>query len=222
MIQAVFFDMDNTLVDTEWAAGRAVRLVIESFGIVCDPADELAVIGIPWETIFTNYPKKYRIPLSYDEFKDKVLDTKAAILGQVTHELPGATEALRRCAKRYPVAVVSGSYRHEVQATLSALKVLDFVRFFIANEDSMPGKPDPKPYLLAAERLNVDPKRCVVFEDSEVGVKAARSAGMFVIAVLASNPAGFALEQAHERIPSLEIVDDAWLDTLSLRLGTHP
>jgi len=219
MIDAVFFDMDNTLVHTEWAAARAVRHVVESFGKRFEKADEDAVIGLPWETIFDNAIARYGVPLARDALRRRILDEKALILGDDPHALPGAVKALRRCAARWPVAVVSGSYREEVAATLAALGVAGSVRFFIANEDIVNGKPEPDPYLEAARRLKARPAHCVVFEDSEVGTQAARRAGMYVVAVLAAPDAAQTLDAAHDRLASLEAVDEAWLDALAARIG---
>jgi HAD superfamily hydrolase (TIGR01509 family) len=213
-IHAVFFDMDNTLVETEWAAARAVRQVVESYGGVFESADEEAIIGLPWATIFENTIKKYGLPLDTNELKRQVLERKVHLMANDPHELPGGVDALRRCSTRWPVAVVSGSYREEVRDTIAALGLDPYIRFFVSNEDCIPGKPDPGPYLLAASRLNIAPENCLVFEDSEVGIQAARSAGMFCVAVEIANTVGLDLSGADLRIPTLETVTDTWLDSV--------
>lgn len=213
-IEAVFFDMDNTLVETEWASARALRLVVEELGGAFEQADEDAVVGLPWATIFAHAIEKYRLPLDTEQLKDRVLRRKALLLADDPHVLPGAVAALRRCAARWPVAVVSGSYRHEVAETVEALEISGDIRFFVANEDCIPGKPAPGPYLLAAQTLGVNPRACLVFEDSEVGVAAACDAGMFCVAVEIANTVGLDISRAHRTIPSLESVTDIWLDNL--------
>ena len=203
MIEAVFFDLDNTLVRTEWAAGVAVRHVVERYGRVFEKQDEDAVIGLPWETIFDNTLRKYGLPLDRSRLKALVLEEKRKLLGEQTHALPGAVEAVVRCARRWPVAVVSGSYRGEVEEALQSLHVLGLLRFFLSNDDVVPGKPDPAPYREAARRLGAEPRRCVVFEDSEMGLASAVAAGMYAVAVEFANDAGLCLDAATERIPSL-------------------
>lgn len=213
-IEAVFFDMDNTLVDTEWASARALRQIVEELGGSFEQADEDAVVGLPWETIFVNTVEKYRLPLDTEQLKERVLARKALLLAGDPRELPGAVDALRRCAARWPVAVVSGSYRHEVAETIETLGITEDIRFQVANEDCIPGKPQPGPYLLAAQKLGVNPRACLVFEDSEVGVASACDAGMFCVAVEIANTVGLDVSRAHLKIPSLEVVTDAWLDNL--------
>jgi len=219
MIDAVFFDMDNTLVDTEWAAAKAVKEVVESYGKQFDKEDEKAVIGLPWRTIFDNTIEKYQLPLKRLELKDKVIARKSGILKNSTRqELPGAVKALRLCASRYPVAVVSGSYRKEIEDTVKCLQIDKVIRFFVSNEDVVPGKPAPGPYLEAARRLNVNPEKCLVFEDSVVGIESAKTAGMTCIAVEYANEADFDLSNADSVIESLETVTDIWLDKLENKM----
>lgn len=219
MIEAVFFDMDNTLVDTEWAAAKAVRLVVESFDRVFDSEDEEAVIGLPWRTIFDNTIEKYKLEITRPQLKDLVINKKAEILANSTrHELPGAVNALRLCKKHYPVAIVSGSYRKEIQDTIDSLNIADDIQFFVANEDVVPGKPAPGPYLEAARRLGVNPENCLVFEDSVVGIDSAKSAGMTCVAVEFANEAHFDLGKADIIIKSLETVTEQWLSDLEKTL----
>lgn len=214
MLEAVFFDMDNTLVDTEWAAARAVRLAVESFNGSFDPGDEAGVIGLPWSTIFDSVISKYELPIDREDFKNLVLATKAKLMADDPRILPGAIEAVKTCAARWPVAVVSGSYRHEVAETLELIKLESLIRFFISNEDVDPGKPHPGPFLEASRRLGVEPANCLVFEDSEVGIAAAKAAGMICIAVEIANYGDLDLSAADRLIPSLEVVTDEWLDKL--------
>ena len=149
-------------MNTEWAAGLAVRQVVESFGRSFSKEDEEAVVGLPWDTIFENSVNDYQLPVSIEAFKEQVLAAKEVILQDKLEALPGAVQALRRCAERAPVAVVSGSYRREIEATMQALGIRNDIRFIVSNEDVQPGKPTPGPYLEAARRLHVAPRSCVV------------------------------------------------------------
>ena len=84
---------------------------------------------------------------------------------------------------RIPLAVVSGSSRESVEASLTTLHLLDRFDALVCAGDYTKGKPDPEPFLLAASRLKVDPKSCLVFEDAELGVQAATAAGMASVLV---------------------------------------
>ena len=79
---------------------------------------------------------------------------------------------------KIPFAVVSGSPRESIFKTLNALDLLDYFPIIVGAEDYTNGKPDPEPFLRAAEILNVQPERCLVFEDAEMGIESARAAGM--------------------------------------------
>ena len=80
--------------------------------------------------------------------------------------------------RRIPFAVVSGGTLEAVTASLTAVNLFDKFDVFVCAGDYTNGKPDPEPYLLAAERLGVNPKDCLVFEDTEMGIQAATAAGM--------------------------------------------
>jgi len=90
---------------------------------------------------------------------------------------------VRAWAARYPLAVASGGIRPLVETTLTGLGIRDLFRAVITAEDVRRGKPDPEIFLLAAERLGVAPARCIVFEDSELGLEGARRAGMLPVDV---------------------------------------
>lgn len=215
MISAFFFDMDNTLVATEWAAAAAVKRVVESYGHRFSAKDEADVIGLPWEAIFDNALAAYPMPLTKPELKARVLAEKAALLGAGPREIPGAVAAVKRCARLAPVAVVSGSFRGEVEETLRRLGILDDLAFFLANEDCLIGKPAPDPYLRAAARLGADPTRAVVFEDSTAGLTSARRAGMIAVAITSEPDPSRDLSPAHRVLTDFTAVDEAWLAALA-------
>jgi HAD superfamily hydrolase (TIGR01549 family) len=85
---------------------------------------------------------------------------------------------------KIPFAVVSGSTRDSVTASLEALHLLDKFDVLVCAGDYRRSKPDPQPFLIAAERLGVAPKDCLVFEDTEMGIQAATAAGMSSVKIL--------------------------------------
>ena len=86
-----------------------------------------------------------------------------------------------------PFAVVSGSTRDSVTRSLEALKILDRFDTLVCAGDYRKSKPDPEPFLLAAQRLGVAPEDCLVFEDADMGIQAATAAGMSSVKVPQSN-----------------------------------
>jgi sugar-phosphatase len=97
--------------------------------------------------------------------------------------IPSSIELLNRLANRYPVAIVSGNSRDDVAEAVDHLQIGSKLAFYLGCEDYAPGKPAPACFLLAADRLQLPPAECVVFEDSAAGVRAAKAAGMTCIAL---------------------------------------
>jgi beta-phosphoglucomutase-like phosphatase (HAD superfamily) len=94
-----------------------------------------------------------------------------------------SAELLKTLAHRYPVIIVSGSPRADVEEAVRLLDAAAHVRFVLGAEDYTPGKPSPAGFLLGARLLGVEPAACLVFEDSQAGVTAAKAAGMWCVAL---------------------------------------
>ncbi len=98
--------------------------------------------------------------------------------------VPEVLEHIEAEQGRIPFAVVSGSRRSSVMGTLTTLNLLDRFQTIVCAEDYKNAKPAPDAFLLAAERLNVEPAHCLVFEDTDLGIQAATAAGMASVRVL--------------------------------------
>ncbi len=92
--------------------------------------------------------------------------------------VPEVLEHIEEQHGRIPFAVVSGSTRDSVTASLGMLRLLDRFETMVCAGEYEKGKPDPEAFLLAASRLGVEPRACLVFEDTEMGIQAATAAGM--------------------------------------------
>lgn len=97
--------------------------------------------------------------------------------------LPSSLALLVRLARDLPVAIVSGSGRKMIAEWIEELELTPHIDFYIGCEDYPTGKPDPRCYLMAAERLGLSSEKCLVFEDSNAGVTAAKAAGMHCVAL---------------------------------------
>src|SRR4029077_2469045 len=97
--------------------------------------------------------------------------------------IPEVLEHIHAQHGRIPFAVVSGGEREVVSASLTALNILDRFDLLVCAEDYKKGKPDPEAFLLAASRLDVTPARCLVFEDTDLGIQAATAAGMLSVKI---------------------------------------
>ena len=97
--------------------------------------------------------------------------------------VPEVLEHIEASHGRVPFAVVSGGTRNTVEASLAALGLLEKFQVFVCAGDYRKAKPDPEPFLVAAAKLGVRPESCLVFEDAELGMEAARAAGMAAVKV---------------------------------------
>ena len=97
--------------------------------------------------------------------------------------VPEVLQCIESHYGKVPFAVVSGSTREAVIASLNTLNLLDRFEALVCAGEYMKSKPDPEAFLLAAEKLSVEPKSCLVFEDTEMGILAATSAGMAYVKI---------------------------------------
>jgi HAD superfamily hydrolase (TIGR01509 family) len=215
MLRAVLFDLDGTLADTERQNAEAVARVLERAGRPLSDEEREFVIGHGWHEIYHHLVVHGGVTLGYEALmhaaaveRVRIVDTEGLVV------LPGAVDTVRRLTPRYAAAVVSGSSRVEVEAVLRALGLYDCFPWFLGAEDTARGKPYPDGYLLAASRFDLKPEECLVLEDSTAGIRAARAAGMRVIAVRAGNFARQPQDGADLVVDTLVDVTDSLVASL--------
>ena len=171
---AILFDHDGTLVDTEpvWAAAK-VALTAE-FGGTWTEQDTLDCLGL----------RERGVNLPDEEINNRLVAKVHKTLAQQPVEfLPGIEHFLSEVRDaQIPAAVVTNATTSVARRTANAAPEGTF-SVIIGNDETTHPKPNPQPYLLAAERLGVDPTQCVAIEDSPSGVRSATAAGMRVIVV---------------------------------------
>ncbi|MFB7532011.1 HAD family hydrolase [Streptomyces sp. NPDC056178] len=193
--QALLFDNDGTLLSSIESVYRCWTRWAKEYGITAEDFEGLELHGRTAGEIVAELLPADRVEEALARIEQ--LEVEDAPGGVVI--LPGTKELLGALpAHRW--AVVTSATRSLGRARLREVGV-DFP-LMIAAEDVTRGKPDPEPYLLAAERLGVDPARCVVFEDAPAGLRAGRAAGMTTVA----------LATTHDRS---ELVADVVVDDLS-------
>ncbi|MGH2972668.1 MAG: HAD family hydrolase [Gaiellaceae bacterium] len=183
MIDAVVFDMDGVLIQSEevWDAVRE-RFVREHGGRY-DEEVQRAMMGMS-STEWSRYLHEHAaVPDRPDEINREVVRRMLAAYRDHLPLIPGAVEAVRRLADRFALGLASSSNRELIDTVLDVAGLAPFFAATVSSEEVAHGKPAPDVYLEAARRLGADPVQCAAIEDSHGGIRSAKSAGMRVIAV---------------------------------------
>ena len=204
--RGVLFDLDGTLVDSERAYGEAMaRALRRGLDLRIDQADRDFIIGRSWVDIHAHLCRRYpELCWTRDELIAATCAARPeafAEAGDVT--LPGAVAAIARL-HHLPLGLVTGSSREEATESLAALGLTDAFRVVVASEDVPRSKPAPDGYLAAAAALGLDPRDCLVIEDSVSGIAAGLAAGATVVAVAAGNFSGQDQSAAHRLLQTLD------------------
>jgi beta-phosphoglucomutase family hydrolase len=188
---AALFDWDGVIADSSRAHETSWELLGTETGRPLPPGHFKASFGRKNEEIIPEI-------LRWDVSPEEVVwlgRRKEQLYRRVLREhgiapLPGVREFLFRLrAEAIPCAVGSSTERLNIDTILGLIGLGEFFQTIVAADDVTRGKPDPQVFLLGAERLGVQPRNCIVFEDAFVGLQAARAGGMKAVAVATTHPA---------------------------------
>jgi beta-phosphoglucomutase family hydrolase len=180
--KAYLFDCDGTIVDSMPLHYVAWRNVLAEWGCEFDEEIFYAWGGMPVTEIISTLNQRQGLTMPIEEVSRRKEEAYYAALPQLK-AVPEVLEHIEDQFGQIPFAVVSGSTRDSVVASLESLKILDRFDTLVCAGDYAKSKPDPEPFLTAARRLGVAPEACLVFEDTEMGVQAATAAGMASVKV---------------------------------------
>jgi HAD superfamily hydrolase (TIGR01509 family) len=187
VIEAVVFDLDGVIVDTEelWNEIRE-QLAHERGGRWSEraTADMMGMSSPEWSRYMHDV---VGIPDPPEEINQEVVRRLLARYEEVPPVVPGAVDAVRRIAARWPLGLASSSNREVIDVALEVSGLDQAFRVTVSSEEVARGKPAPDVYLEAARRLGVKSGRCAAVEDSANGIRSAHAAEMRVIAI--PNPA---------------------------------
>ncbi len=182
-MQAVLWDMDGTLVDTEPYWFESEFELVAEFGDTWSEDDARSLVGFDLLDSAHELRSRGGVRLEPVEVVERLLD---GVIARVAHRLPwrpGAPELLAECVTAgIPCVLVTMSWRRLADAVIASAPPWSFVASVTGDEVSR-GKPDPEPYLAAAALLAVDPGECVAIEDSPTGVASALAAGCATLGV---------------------------------------
>ncbi len=183
MISAVIFDLDGVLLDSEPFHDQTTTSILESYGAKGAYEAIRPYVGRSSEDLWAAMKTKYDIPASVEDLVE--LQWKKNVAGIPDSGLErseGLSELLDYChEKGIHIAVASSSRQDYVEAVFDLLDLWKYVEVFATGAEVENGKPMPDIFLLAATRLDIDPERCLVIEDSTAGVQAGRMAGMYTL-----------------------------------------
>jgi HAD superfamily hydrolase (TIGR01509 family) len=179
---AIVFDLDGVLVDSERVWDEVRQRVVADRGGSWPAGATTAMQGMSTPE-WAAYLGELIGGGDPGELARQVVEAMADRYREHVPLLPGAVEAVRALAGRWPLAVASSSPPELIRVVLAAAGVADRFRVTVSSEEVARGKPAPDVYLAAAERLGVDPAACVAIEDSANGLRSAAAAGMTVVAV---------------------------------------
>ncbi len=181
--EAIFFDLDGLLLDTEPLHGKAWSRTAKSLGEELTSTQLLALRGQRRVECARQIDNWLNDPVG----QEKILELHKPIsksLLQNSKAMPGAEQLVKMCFKKdLPMALVSSSASESVAYKTSSHLWIELIETRVLGDDKMlkEGKPSPAPFLLAAKKLNLNPKKCWVLEDSIAGQKSGLAAGCQVL-----------------------------------------
>ncbi|YCO03486.1 HAD family hydrolase [Vibrio sp. VNB-15] len=185
-IKAVIFDMDGVLIDAKDWHYDALNKALEIFGLTISRHEHLVTFdGLSTGQKLKMLSKTYVLPESLHSF---INDMKQQYTMDITHQLCKPVfhhqYALSKLKENgYKLAVASNSVRNSVKVMMEKSSLIEYLEFYLSNQDVNKGKPDPEIYNLAISKLGLLPKECVIVEDNENGIRAARASGANVLEV---------------------------------------
>lgn len=215
MIEAMIFDMDGTLVDSETVHFEAWEKTLAIHGVINFPFEDfISYVGTSNEKLADDYIQSGGLEVA----RDRLVQEKQVIyLDMISgiNLLAGVEETIRKYFGKYRLAVASSSDCVELEKILNTMSLRSYFEQVVGGDMVSRKKPDPEIYLKTAGLLNLAPQQCIAFEDSESGLAAAKDAGMFVVAVPNRLSEHHDFSRADLIIDSIDQVDEITVETFS-------
>jgi len=183
MIKAVVFDMDGTIADSEKIAQRVTKEFFSNRGIILTREEEKIIFGLNWKDLVKAILKSRGLEYNQN-IKNTLKERYVRTMSRDVKALPGVYDLLAEVNKNLKVGLATNSRHREVDIIFDKLGFHEYFHLKLARDHVKKGKPDPEIYLKAADTFSVKPFECVVFEDSIIGLMAAKAAGMQSVAIV--------------------------------------
>jgi len=175
---ALIFDCDGTLVDSAPAHLNSIRQALAPLGLTMSPEWYAPRHGLDPDGLLDAYEADFKVESLAREALWERNNTAFQASIPLIQEITVVADVARQWHGRVPMAVASNGVKENVEATLQSTGLLQLFDTIVTAPEVPRGKPAPDVYLEAARRMNVSPAHCIVFEDSNEGLEAARRAGM--------------------------------------------
>ena len=182
MIEAVIFDLDGVILDSEELWDEVREALAHERGGRWHEGAQADMMGMSSREWSVYMHERIGLPEPPEEISREVVRRMLERYRRELPLIPGAVEAVGRLAARWPLALASSSNRELIDAALEASGLAHF-QVTVSSEEVARGKPAPDVYLEAARRLEVAPENCAAVEDSHNGIRSAKAAGMRTIAI---------------------------------------
>jgi len=183
VIDGVVFDLDGLLLDSEQVWDAAREELAEERGGRWHPGAQRDMMGMSSPEWSRYMHDVIGVPDPPDEINAEVVRRVEEHYRKHLPVIPGAQAAVERLAERWPLALASSSNRELIDLALDLMGIADRFQATVSSEEVGRGKPAPDVYVEAARRLGVDPTHAAAIEDSHNGIRAAKAAGMRVVAI---------------------------------------
>ena len=217
MIEAVVFDLDGVLIDSEPVWERVRRRVVAELGGHWAPDAQRKIMGMSTPEWARYLSEDLGAGLTPGKVADLVVSRMADSFREHVPLLPGAAEAVRRLAAHWPLGIASSAPATLIETVLTAAGLREYFAVVMSSEQVALGKPAPDIYLAVTRELGHPPSSCAAVEDSTNGLLSAAAAGLHVIAVPQPSypPGPAALAAADLVLPTLTALTPAAVSSLA-------
>lgn len=219
MLNAVIFDFDGVIIDSEALHHKVFNQIFSSYKINISWEEYHHIyIGFDDEnaikTAFKNNKKRINKKLISELIHKKAILFEEALNNKEANIFPGAIELIKSIPARLPVGLCTGALRSDIEPIITGLKIKNIFKSIVTAEDTKKNKPYPDPYKKSLKQLDIkNPKSVVAIEDTPAGIHSAKAAGMKVLAVTNTFPSKYLLD-ADAITSSLEDVNRKTLEDL--------
>jgi beta-phosphoglucomutase len=182
---AFIFDMDGVLIDSETFYTEMEQINFKQLGLNISHEEHITYQGTATDEMWKKIKAKHKVPYSIDELVKLTNDLTIPVFKNMEkmEPMPGVVNLLDKLkSRKIPLALASSSFPEVIEIVLDKTGLRDYFDEIVNSRMVGKSKPAPDIFLLAAQKLNVSPEKCIVIEDSTNGITAAKSAGMFCIA----------------------------------------